>query len=242
MTGATSGGGFLLPSSHLPPGPPPGRRSPARAAPHRTGPGGAGGGACGGDACGGRGGRAEERGLGRRDGEGKSSAAREVMALLGDGGLQKPRSAPVRCAVSALLPYGVEHGLLSCAQPPPPQRSGPFLLRLPGSPAAPGSPGAALAFSRLHASPTTCSCLPSQAAAKAAAGRFLGASPSAIPGQPLLTGAPFETSGPSCTRPLFSSCLAHKQRFTEWALAAVPADHTAGAASFPRYPRPPSPH
>lgn len=60
-----------------------------------------------------------------------------------------------------------------------------------------------------------------------------------VPGstaQPLEAGAPLEASAPWCTRPLFSSCLAHKQRFRGWALTAFPADHSRVLPASPGAP------
>lgn len=55
--------------------------------------------------------------------------------------------------------------------------------------------------------------------------------------QPLVAGASLEASSPWCTRPLFSSCLAHKQHFRGWAVAVFPADHSW---VLPASPGPPS--
>lgn len=85
---------------------------------------------------------------------------------------------------SVLIPY-TEHSFVFCSQPPPLQPSG----HAGGACSSSRSPGAALAFSRCFVSHATCSLIPLQGTSR----QFLGASPPALTGQPLLTGTPIET-------------------------------------------------
>lgn len=137
------------------------------------------------------------------------------------------RNDPLWASVSALLPQ-VGHERVSRTQPPSPQQRSPSLLRFPGAqrlPAAQVLPLPSPGFTH----PAPCAL----AAMAGCGSRRVSVSTA----QPPSAGAPLEASGSSCTRPLFSSCLSHKQRFRGWALATFPADHSW---VLPASPGPPS--